>query len=187
MPLSQRSDLLVWMDLEMTSVRDPLKDKIIEIATVVTDQDLVVVLEGPSIAIRAEESDFQGIPPEVRALHEKSGALKASLESGVTMREAEDRMLAFLTDHVVPGTAPLCGNSIHVDRMFLRLQMPRLESYLHYRVIDVSTVKGLAARWKPEVYALWRAERGDKAHRAKDDILSSIEELKFYRERFFTG
>ncbi len=180
----QRNDLLVWMDLEMTSLLDVRKDAIIEIAAVITDNDLNLVAEGPDIIIHAPRGAFEGIPSEVQEIHKRSGIIEDCVQSTVTAEEAEMEVLAFIEAHTTPQSSPLCGNSIHMDRMFLRLQMPVLDSYLHYRCIDVSTLKGLAQRWKPELYEKWQQIRGEKKHRAKDDILQSIEELKFYRAHF---
>jgi len=177
----QRNDLLVWMDLEMTSLKDVLVDRIIEIAVVVTDKDLNVVAEGPDIVIHADQALFD-LDPYVRSLHEGSGMLEASLASTVTMQKAEQEVLDFLKEHVADQSSPLCGNSIHTDRHFLRLQMPAIEGYLFYRCIDVSTLKELAKRWAPEVYEEAERRKVNKVHRAKNDILQSIEELKFYRE-----
>jgi len=180
----QRNDLLVWIDLEMTSLVDVRKDSIIEIAAVITDNDLKLVADGPDIIIHAGREAFDGIPPEVLEIHKKSGIIEDSVKSSVTLEQAEKEVLAFIEAHASPQSSPLCGNSIHMDRMFLRLQMPALDSYLHYRCIDVSTLKSLAQRWKPELYEGWQGMRGEKKHRAKDDILQSIEEMRFYRQRF---
>lgn len=183
----QRNDLLVWMDLEMTSLVDVRKDSIIEIATVITDAALAVVAEGPDIIIHTDASAFEGIPNDVLAIHTKSGIITDSIRSTVSREEAEKETLDFIASYVTPQSSPLCGNSIHMDRMFLRLHMPTLDSYLHYRCIDVSTVKGLAERWQPTVYHEWQKTRGEKMHRAKDDILKSIEELRFYKQHFLKG
>lgn len=180
----QRNDLLVWMDLEMTSLVDVNKDSIIEIATVITDADLMVVSEGPDIIVHADASAFEGIPKDALDIHTKSGIINDSIRSTVSREVAEQETLAFIASYTTPQSSPLCGNSIHMDRMFLRLHMPTLDSYLHYRCIDVSTMKGLAERWQPHVYEEWQKTRGEKMHRAKDDILHSIEELKFYRTHF---
>lgn len=180
----QRNDLLVWMDLEMTSLKSVLVDQIIEIAVILTDKDLNVVAEGPDIVIHADQALFDR-DPFVRDLHEKSGMLAASVNSTKSMGDAEQEILAFLKEHVAEGSSPLCGNSIHADRHFLRLQMPVVEKYLFYRCIDVSTLKELSRRWAPEAYAEAELRKINKVHRAKSDILQSIDELKFYRERFF--
>lgn len=182
--MQKRNDLWVWMDVEMTSLADVNVDQIIQVAVVITDKELNVVAEGPEVTVHAERSAFERIAPEVKALHEKSGVLEASVASIVTLAEAEKQILDFVTAHAEAGTAPLCGNSVHMDRMFLKAQMPKLYEYLFYRNIDVSTLKELARRWKPELYDEWQNMKGEKAHRAKEDILRSIEELKFYREKF---
>jgi oligoribonuclease len=182
----QRDDLMVWMDLEMTSIENALVDQIIEIAVVLTDKNLQIVAEGPDIIIHADPKQFEGIPESARALHEKNGLVPLVTKSTVSLKEAEDRVLAFLMEHVAPNSAPLCGNSIHMDRHFLRLQMPRVEQYLFYRCIDVSTIKELARRWAPALFEESQNRKGESAHRAKDDILASISELAFYRGALFT-
>lgn len=175
-----REDLLVWIDLEATSLRAG-KDQIIEIAVVLTDSNLTVVAEGPDIVIHAEPELFEGIPPSAKALHEASGILPLVAQSTVSVAQAEEEVLAFLRQFVVEKSAPLCGNSIHMDRHLLRMQMPSLEEYLFYRCIDVSTVKELARRWAPPLYQEAERRKGASAHRAKDDIMASIAELSFYR------
>lgn len=180
----KRSDLLVWMDIEMTSLADVTVDQIIELSAVITDKDLNVVAEGPDIVVHADRSAFDRIDPFVREMHEKSGVLEAAVLSNVSLHDAEKTMLAFLSKYTEAGTAPLCGNSVHMDRMFLKTQMPALYDFLFYRNIDVSSLKELARRWKPALYDEWQAMKGEKTHRARQDILRSIEELKFYREKF---
>ena len=182
----QRNDLLVWMDLEMTSVVDARVDQIIEIAVVLTDKDLNVVAEGPDLIIHADAALFAAAPASAQELHEKNGLIPLVAASALSLKEAEDQVLAFLQEHVELKSAPLCGNSIHVDRHFLTLQMPRVEQYLFYRCIDVSTIKELARRWQPALYHTAQDRKGESAHRAKDDILSSISELAFYRGALFT-
>lgn len=183
----QRSDLLVWVDLEMTSVKDVLVDKITEIAVVLTDKDLNVVAEGPNLVIHVDQAFADSrVPPQFREMF-VNGLRSEIEESTVTLEEAQNQTLAFLQEHVVPNTAPLCGNSIHSDRHFLKIHMPRFEEYLFYRCIDVSTVKELARRWAPSVYEEAKRRKGESAHRAKDDILASIAELRFYRGAFFSG
>jgi oligoribonuclease len=179
----KRSDLWIWMDIEMTSLVDVNVDQIIEIAAVITDKELNVIAEGPSIVVHADKAAFERIGPEVLALHTKSGIIEASVASTVTLAEAEKEMLAFLSQHTEKGTAPLCGNSMHMDRMFMKTQMPALYEHLFYRNIDVSTLKELARRWKPELYEEWQNMKGEKEHRAMEDILRSIDELKFYRSK----
>lgn len=182
----QRNDLLVWMDLEMTSIEDATKDQIIEAAVVLTDKDLNVVAEGPDIIIHADKAQFFGIPESAHELHTKNGLIESTTKSTVTLNDAEGQILTFLSEHVAPQSSPLCGNSIHMDRHFLRHQMPMVEEYLFYRCIDVSTIKELARRWAPHVYEEAKARKGESAHRAKDDILASIDELRFYRTAFFS-
>lgn len=182
----QRSDLLVWMDLEMTSLQDVLTDKITEIAVVLTDKDLNIVAEGPDIVIHVDPALFAHIPDSARTTHERSGIGEAVRKSTITAEEAERQVLEFLKEYVAPQSAPLCGNSIHMDRHFLRMQMPSIEEYLFYRCIDVSTIKELARRWTPAIYEEARHRKGESAHRAKDDILASISELAFYRGAFFS-
>lgn len=179
--MAKRNDLWVWMDVEMTSLADVNVDQIIQLAVVITDKELNVIAEGPEVTVHAERSAFDRIAPDVKALHEKSGVLEASVASTVTVGEAEEQVLSFISQYAEAGTAPLCGNSVHMDRMFLKAQMPKLYEYLFYRNIDVSTLKELARRWKPALYEEWQSMKGEKAHRAKEDILRSIEELKYYR------
>ncbi|MBY0539263.1 oligoribonuclease [Patescibacteria group bacterium] len=186
MNMHTRSDLWVWMDVEMTSLADVNTDQIIQVATVITDKELNIVAEGPEITIHADRSAFDRITPEVKALHEKSGVLEASVASVVTLAEAEKELFSFISEHAEAGTAPLCGNSVHMDRMFLKAQMPTVYDHLFYRNIDVSTLKELARRWKPELYDEWQNMKGEKAHRAKEDILRSIEELKYYRTKLLS-
>ncbi|MFZ3043916.1 MAG: oligoribonuclease [Minisyncoccia bacterium] len=182
----QRNDLLVWMDLEMTSLQDVHVDRITEIAVVLTDKDLSVVAELPSIIIHTNRALYESRKrPETLEWPDQQQLIADADASTVSIEEAEEQVLAFLEDYVAPNTAPLCGNSIHMDRHFLRLQMPRLEKYLFYRCIDVSSIKELARRWAPEVYEEAKVRKGESAHRAMDDIIASIEELKFYREQFF--
>ena len=181
----QRNDLLVWVDLEMTSIKDVLKDKITEIAIVLTDKNLDIVTEGPDIVIHVDPTLFDNIPDHTRAIHDPSGIEEAVAKSIVTAAEAERKVLAFLEEHVAPQSAPLCGNTIHMDRHFLRIQMRSFEQYLFYRCIDVSSIKELSRRWAPEIYEEAKRRKGVKPHRARADILNSIEELRFYRDHFF--
>jgi len=183
----QRNDLLVWVDLEMTSIQDALIDRITEIAVVLTDKDLNVVAELPSVVIHTDRAFYDSRKrPEMKDVPSQADLIAAADESTITMEEAENKALAFIEEHVVPKSAPLCGNSIHMDRHFLRLQMPRFESHLFYRCIDVSSIKELARRWAPEVYAQAESMKEHKTHRAMDDIHQSIEELRFYRTTLFT-
>ncbi|MGH7175413.1 MAG: oligoribonuclease [Minisyncoccia bacterium] len=181
----QRNDLLCWMDLEMTSLEDARKDSIIELAMVLTDAELNVVAEGPDLAIHADQETFDALPANMRAFHEATGIIPLAVASPVTEPEAEQQALDFLKEHCAPQSAPLCGNSIFTDRHSLRLRMPALNDYLFYRSIDVSTLKELAKRWVPAIYEEAKKRKGESAHRAKDDIMKSIEELRFYRGAFF--
>lgn len=178
----QREDLLVWIDLEMTSLVDPTVDSITQIACVITDKELNVVAEGEEITIHADPKRFAEVPEEVRRLYQDSGLIPSIIASTVTETEAEARVLEFVQEYVTPKTSPLCGNSIHGDRMFLKFRMPKLNDHLHYRNIDVSTIKELARRWRPEVSSEVVKLKANKNHHALDDIKGSIEELKYYRK-----
>jgi oligoribonuclease len=181
----QRDDLMVWVDLEMTSIQDVRIDRITEIAVVLTDKDLTVVAELPSIIIHADRELYESrIRPEMAVFPQQMKLIEDAMASTTTMEEAENTVLAFLEEYVVANSAPLCGNSIHMDRHFLRMQMPRVEHYLFYRCIDVSTIKELARRWAPDVYTKAQEHKGESSHRAVDDIYGSIKELTFYREHF---
>lgn len=180
-----RNDLLCWIDLEVTSLRDARTDQIIEIAVLLTDRDLQVVAEGPDIVIHADPQLFEGIPESTRLLHERSGIMAEVAKSTVAVKEAEAAVLAFVSEYAVPGTMPLCGNSIHMDRHFLRLHMRALDDFLFYRCIDVSTIKELARRWAPELYEEAQTQKGKSEHRALDDIRASVRELAFYRTKLF--
>ena len=174
---------LVWMDLEMTGL-DPDRDRIIEIAAIVTDDDLNILAEGPVLVIAEPEARLKAMDQWNRSHHGASGLLKQVLASRVTEAEAERAVLAFLAQHVARGVAPLCGNTIGQDRRFLARHMPTLEAYLHYRSIDVSSVKELADRWRPDLAAGF-VKRDE--HRALADIRESIAELAYYRARFFVA
>ena len=176
--------LLVWMDLEMTGL-DPAKHVIVEIATLITDDELNVIAEGPDLVIKASEDELAAMDDVVTEMHTKSGLLGQIRSSTVTLEEAGEQTLAFLKTHIEkPRTVPLCGNSIGMDRRFLAIYLNDIEEYLHYRSVDVSTIKELARRWYPAVMA--KAPRKDAGHRALDDITESINELRWYRERVFT-
>lgn len=169
---------LVWMDLEMTGL-NPDTDSILEIATLVTDAQLNVLAQGPVFAIRHAEDRLNAMDDWNRTQHSASGLWQRSLNEGVTLKDAEAATLAFVQKWVSPGTSPLCGNSIYQDRRFLYRYMPELEKYLHYRMIDVSTLKELARRWAPQ---LLDGVVKRSAHTALSDIEDSINELKHYRE-----
>jgi oligoribonuclease len=177
------ADLLVWIDCEMTGL-DLRKDALIEVAALVTDPDLNVLGDGVDLVIHAEEQALANMPEVVRAMHEKSGLTEAVRRSTVTLTEAEDQLLDYISSHVAdPRSAPLCGNSIATDRGFLARDMPRLDSHLHYRMIDVSSIKELCRRWYPRAY-FGQPAKG-LAHRALADIRESIRELEYYRRTIF--
>ena len=181
MPETAVSKNLVWMDLEMTGL-DPEKDRILELATLITDSDLNILAEGPVFHIKQPEALLAGMDEWNTRHHAASGLLDLVRKQGINEREAELATLAFLSEHVEAGKSPLCGNTIGQDRRFLVRYMPELELFLHYRNIDVSSVKELAVRWRPEV-ASSLVKRN--VHRALDDIKESVEELKHYRDHFF--
>ena len=163
---------------------DPARDGIVEIATLVTDDNLEIVAEGPDLVIAIDDTMLDGMSDVVRDMHTKSGLLGAIKETTTTLEEAASATLAFLKEHIVePGTVPLCGNSIGTDRRFLAARMPDVEAFLHYRSVDVSTVKELARRWYPDAYN--NAPKKAGGHRALEDIKESIGELKYYRGTIF--
>ena len=175
--------MLAWMDLEMTGL-DPDRDVIVEVATIITDDELNIVAEGPDIVVHRDASELASMGDFVRDMHTKSGLLASIMASSVTSHEARDATLAFLKEHIKDErTVPLCGNSIGTDRRFLAKHWPQVEDFLHYRSVDVSTLKELARRWYPD--ALQSAPEKATTHRALDDIRESIEELKFYRTTLF--
>jgi oligoribonuclease len=171
------------MDLEMTGL-DPSHDTIVEIATLITDDDLNVLAEGPDLVITAEASALAAMADVVRNMHTKSGLLAEIEASSTTVAEAGTATLDFLRQHIPnPRTVPLCGNSIGTDRRFLAIFLPDIDNHLHYRSVDVSTVKELARRWYPEAYA--GAPKKAGGHRAMDDIRESVAELAYYRRSLF--
>ena len=174
------NDRLIWIDLEMTGL-DTDRDSILEIATVVTDSRLNVLAEGPEFAIAHPVAVLEAMDDWNRNQHGKSGLWKRVVESGVTLGQAEAQTVAFLAEWVPAGASPMCGNSICQDRRFLHRLMPRLEKYFHYRNLDVSTLKELAARWAPEVKDSFHK---GSTHLALDDIRESIAELQHYRKHF---
>lgn len=171
---------LIWIDLEMTGL-DTGCDSIIEIATIVTDSQLEILVEGPEMAIVHPLATLEAMDDWNRRQHGKSGLWQRVLEQGVSLAEAEARTLAFLREWVPANASPMCGNSICQDRRFLHRQMPALEQHFHYRNLDVSTVKELARRWAPQVL---NGVRKQSAHTALSDVRDSIEELRHYRRHF---
>jgi len=176
-----KSTRLIWIDLEMTGL-DTINDQIIEIATIVTDQNLNEIALGPELAIRHSADVLDAMDEWNTRQHGDSGLTARVLGSDVSMQHAESRTLEFLTRHVNDGASPMCGNSICQDRRFLARQMPTLEAFFHYRNLDVSTLKILAQRWAPTVAEGYSKE---SSHRALDDIRDSIAELKYYRGTMF--
>lgn len=174
-------DRLVWIDLEMTGL-DPERERIIEIATIVTDSDLNLVAEGPALAVHQPDSLLDAMDEWCTRTHGDSGLTRRVRESRISEAEAERQTLVFLEQYLAPGQSPLCGNSIGQDRRFLVKYMPDLEAFFHYRNVDVSTIKELARRWRPDVLA-GVSKKG--THLALDDIRDSIEELRHYRREFF--
>jgi len=170
---------LIWIDLEMTGLK-PESDLIIEIATIVTDKYLTVLAEGPVLAIRQSAATLAAMDDWNRRQHGSSGLAERVLTSAVDAAAAEHATLQFLEAWVEPGRSPMCGNSICQDRRFLARLMPKLESFFHYRNLDVSTLKELAQRWAPQVA---QAFQKSSSHLALDDVRESIRELQFYRER----
>ncbi len=176
-------DLLVWIDCEMTGL-DLSRDALIEVAALVTDPDLNILGDGVDVVIHAEDAKLDGMLDVVREMHEKSGLTEQVRVSTIGVDEAEDRIMSYITTHVPePRSAPLCGNSIATDRAFLSRDMPRLDAHLHYRMIDVSSIKELCRRWYPRTYYGQPAK--GLAHRALADIKESIRELEFYRRTLF--
>ncbi len=175
--------MLAWMDLEMTGL-EPTKDVIVEIATLITDDELNIVAEGPDLVVHQTDEMLAIMDPFVVDMHKRSGLLPAIKASTITLEHAGAQTLAFLKEHVAEArTVPLCGNSIGTDRRFLAAYLPDVENFLHYRSVDVSSVKELVRRWYPQV----RSDRPRKAgsHRALDDIRESVNELRYYREKVF--
>lgn len=173
---------MVWMDLEMTGL-EPEQDTILEIATIITDKELNIIAEGPNLVVHQDQEVLDRMGSWCREHHGASGLSARVLTSKITMHDAEEQTLDFIRQHVPARTSPLCGNSIHQDRRFLVRYMPTLEAYMHYRNVDVSTIKELARRWYPNLTP--PEKRG--AHLALDDIRESIEELRHYRQQVFTS
>ncbi|WP_110666218.1 oligoribonuclease [Salinicola halophilus] len=175
-----RQDLLVWIDLEMTGL-DPNRERIIEVATLITDGDLNLVAEGPVLAVHQPDTLLDGMDDWNRKTHGDSGLIERVQGSEIDTAEAERRTLDFLAQYVVPGTSPVCGNSVHQDRRFLEREMPVLNDFFHYRNVDVSTLKELAKRWNPKALEGFSKRN---THQALDDIRESLAELSHYRKTF---
>ncbi|AGF48408.1 oligoribonuclease [Candidatus Kinetoplastibacterium oncopeltii TCC290E] len=172
---------LVWLDMEMSGL-DPSKNKILEVAVVITDENLDKIIEGPVIAIHQNNEVLESMDKWNKSVHGKSGLVDRVLSSSVSEKEAENCILLFLKNHINPGKSPLCGNTISQDRRFMSIYMSRLENFFHYRNIDVSSIKELVKRWSPSIYKNFSK---DSKHQALSDIYDSINELRHYRKYFF--
>nr|XP_020504581.1 oligoribonuclease, mitochondrial isoform X1 [Labrus bergylta] len=177
--MSQR---IVWVDLEMTGL-DIEKDQIIEMACIITDSELKIVAEGPNLIIKQPDTLLDGMSEWCQEHHGKSGLTQAVRDSKISLEQAEYEFLSFIRLYTPPGQCPLAGNSVHADKRFLDKYMPQFMYHLHYRIIDVSTIKELCRRWFPEDYKMAPQKKG--THRALDDIQESIKELQFYRANIF--
>ena len=177
-----KSGYLIWMDLEMTGL-DPDKERIIEMATIITDGRLNIVAEGPELVIHQPDEILDAMDAWNTSHHNASGLVSRVKKSRVTESQAEEETLQFIGRYCERSATPLAGNSVHQDRRFLARYMPRLHDYMHYRNVDVSTIKELAKRWNPSI--VHRAPRKSGSHRALEDIKESISELRFYRRAFF--
>ena len=183
--MAENAGHLVWIDCEMTGL-DLVKDKLIEVAVLITDSELTILDPGLDLVISADEADLTGMNEVVVEMHAKSGLTDAVRASTLTLAEAEQQLLAYVKRFVPePRTAPLCGNSIGTDRGFLARDMPELDEHLHYRMVDVSSIKELARRWFPRVYFA-QPPKG-LAHRALADIIESVRELAYYRRTVFVA
>ncbi|SMN15119.1 3'-to-5' oligoribonuclease (orn) [uncultured Candidatus Thioglobus sp.] len=178
--MNNKETNLIWIDLEMTGLL-PEKDVIIEIATIVTDKDLNILAEGPALVIHQNDEILTGMDEWNTEHHTASGLVKRVKDSNVSIQQAEQQTIEFLKKYITAGTSPMCGNTVCQDRRFLYSYMPKLEKFFHYRHIDVSTLKELAVRWKPEAKMI---REGESAHLALADIRDSIDELKHYRRTF---
>jgi oligoribonuclease len=179
-PMPQDATRLIWIDMEMTGLR-PDSDRIIEVALVVTDAALAVVAEAQVLVVHQDDATLGGMDSWNQSTHARTGLTDKVKASTLIEKDVEDRMLAFLREHVPPKTSPMCGNTICQDRRFLARWMPELEDYFHYRNLDVSTLKELCKRWQPDVARGWTKQG---KHEALADIYESIDELKYYRDHF---
>ena len=178
--MAQDPNNLIWIDMEMSGL-EPDADRVLEVALIVTDSQLSTVAEGPVLVVHQAEAVLNRMDDWNKSTHAKSGLIERVKASTLTEADVEQRMVAFVSEHVPPKISPMCGNSVHQDRRFLARHMPALEAYFLYRNLDVSTLKELAKRWKPEIMA-GLTKHGK--HEALADIQESIAELKYYREHF---
>ncbi len=178
--MTKNNNNLVWLDMEMTGL-DPVNDKIIEIAVIVTDPNLEILSEAPVFVIKQDDLLLQNMDAWNTSTHSKSGLIEKVKHSTTTEKDAEDQLINFLKPYVDKNKSPMCGNTICQDRRFMANYMPKLEAYFHYRNLDVSVFKELAKRWRPELIGKFKKSA---KHEALADIRESIEELKFYREHF---
>jgi oligoribonuclease len=181
MSTTRKNDRLVWVDMEMSGLL-PETDRILEIAMIVTDGDLNIVAEGPVLVVHQEDAVLDRMDAWNKGTHGKSGLIDKVKASTLTEADVEAACLAFLKQHVKSSISPMCGNTIHQDRRFMNRYMPKLEAYFHYRNIDVSSIKELCKRWQPEVAKGFSKQQ---AHTALADIIESVEELRYYREKLF--
>ncbi|MEY2886661.1 MAG: hypothetical protein RJA32_162 [Pseudomonadota bacterium] len=181
MSTTRKNDRLVWVDMEMSGLQ-PETDRILEIAMIVTDGDLNIVAEGPVLVVHQEDAVLDRMDAWNKGTHGKSGLIDKVKASTLTEADVEAECLAFLKQHVKSSISPMCGNTIHQDRRFMNRYMPKLEAYFHYRNIDVSTIKELCKRWQPEIAKGFSKQQ---AHTALADIIESVEELRYYREKLF--
>lgn len=180
--MAKDANNLIWIDLEMTGL-DTQNDSIIEIATIVTDKDLNILAEGPMLAIHQSNDKLEAMDEWNTRQHGQSGLTKRVQESQLTEADAERQTIEFLSEYVPSGASPMCGNSICQDRRFLARCMPELEAFFHYRNLDVSSLKELAARWSP---AILKGYSKNSSHLAMDDVRDSIDELRYYREHLLS-
>lgn len=181
MAVVDKSKTLIWIDMEMTGL-EPETDRVIEIATLITDADLNILAEGPVVAVHQSDSVLAAMDEWNQRTHGESGLVARVRASRSDEADAEQQTLDFLREYAETGSSPMCGNSVHQDRRFLVKYMPTLEAFFHYRNLDVSTVKELARRWRPELPEGFNKK---STHQALDDIRDSVSELQYYREHFF--
>lgn len=176
-----KAETLIWIDMEMTGL-NPESDRIIEVATLITDASLNILAEGPVLALHRSDTVLAGMDEWNQRTHGESGLVQRVRDSQLDDAAAEAQTLEFLRQWANEGSSPMCGNSVHQDRRFMARYMPTLEAFFHYRNLDVSTVKELARRWRPELPGGYQKQN---THRALDDIRDSVNELRYYREHFF--